>query len=295
MVEVEKDVKLEVLDWGGTGRPLIFLAGNGLTAHDFDSFAPKFTSSHHVYGITRRGFGASSAPAPTNTNYSAERLGDDDLAVIDALHIDKPVLVGHSLGGQELSSVASRHPEKVSGLIYLDAAYAYAFYDAKRGDMALDSIDLRNKLDRLLAVKAGDIKTFLQELEPDVARYDNDVKRQLSQMAAFPAQPPHNEAPPPILVAISNGMQKHTKVPVPALAIFAAPHGELSHLYPDDAKKRDAVLEIDRASVTAQADAFKAGVPGSKVVVLPNASHFVFKSNEAEVMREMNAFLANLQ
>ena len=34
MVTVEKDVKLEVLDWGGTGRPLILLQGLGGVAHD---------------------------------------------------------------------------------------------------------------------------------------------------------------------------------------------------------------------------------------------------------------------
>ena len=54
-VTVEQGVKLEVLDWGGYGAPLIFLAGTGNTAHNFDNFAPQFTSQHHVYGITRRG------------------------------------------------------------------------------------------------------------------------------------------------------------------------------------------------------------------------------------------------
>src|ERR1700735_284452 len=79
-VLVEKDVKLEVLDWGGSGKPLIFLAGAGDTAHRFDGFAPQFTKQHHVYGITRRGFGASGSPAPTQGNYSADHLGDDVLA-----------------------------------------------------------------------------------------------------------------------------------------------------------------------------------------------------------------------
>jgi non-heme chloroperoxidase len=71
-VTVEEGVQLEVLDWGGLGRPLIFLAGNGDTAHAFDNFAPKFTGQNHVYGITRKGFGASSKPASTNGNYSAD-------------------------------------------------------------------------------------------------------------------------------------------------------------------------------------------------------------------------------
>lgn len=65
-VSVEPGVQLEVLDWGGSGKPLIFLAGAGNTAHNFDNFAPQFTRQHHVYGITRRGFGASSKPVAAN-------------------------------------------------------------------------------------------------------------------------------------------------------------------------------------------------------------------------------------
>src|ERR1700722_3760100 len=111
-VTVDKHVRLEVLDWGGSGRALVFLAGLGDTAHVFDAFAPEFTADHHVYGITRRGFGRSSKPAPTTENYLADRLGDDVLAVIDALKMTRPVLAGHSIAGEELSSIGSRHPEK---------------------------------------------------------------------------------------------------------------------------------------------------------------------------------------
>src|SRR5215813_13534099 len=76
----------------------------------------------------RGGFGASSVPA---SGYGADRLGDDVLAVINTLKISKPVLAGHSLGGEELSSIGTRHPEKVAGLIYLDAGYSYAFDNGK--------------------------------------------------------------------------------------------------------------------------------------------------------------------
>src|ERR1700726_4732597 len=96
-VTVEKDVKLEVLDWGGSGRPLVLLAGLGNTAHAFDSFAPKLTPTYHVYGITRRGFGASSTPAPIAASYTADRLGDDVMAVCAFLKLNHPILVGHSI------------------------------------------------------------------------------------------------------------------------------------------------------------------------------------------------------
>src|SRR5690349_20267976 len=93
-VTVEDGVRLEVLDWGGTGRPVVLLAGSWNTAHIFDDFAPKLTDCCHVYGITRRGYGASSQPA---SGYGDQRLADDVLRVLDALNIAAPVLAGHSM------------------------------------------------------------------------------------------------------------------------------------------------------------------------------------------------------
>jgi pimeloyl-ACP methyl ester carboxylesterase len=61
------------------------------------------------------------APAGTSAPYSAgnpsDRLGDDVVAVIDALKLNRPVLLGHSIAGAELSSIANRHPDRVAGLI----------------------------------------------------------------------------------------------------------------------------------------------------------------------------------
>jgi non-heme chloroperoxidase len=130
-ITVQPNVELEVIDFGGTGRPLVLLAGHGATAHAFAHFSAKLVAKYHVYGITRRGFGLSSAPM---SGYTAERLGDDVVAVIDALGLLRPVLVGHSMAGEELSSVATFHPKKISGLIYLDAAGMYAVYDQVHGN-----------------------------------------------------------------------------------------------------------------------------------------------------------------
>jgi hypothetical protein len=56
-VTVEPGVRLEVLDWGGTGETLVLLTGLGDNAHVFDQFAHQFNDRSHVIGITRRGFG----------------------------------------------------------------------------------------------------------------------------------------------------------------------------------------------------------------------------------------------
>jgi non-heme chloroperoxidase len=240
-VNVERDVKLEVLDWGGpaTGQTLVLLAGLGNTAHVYDVVAPKLAANYHVIGVTRRGFGASSVPA---AGYGADRLGDDVLAVLDALAIRKPIVVGHSLGGEELSSIGSRQPARVAGLIYLDAGYSYAFH--------------------------------APDIEP------------------FPGAPPPSPTPlPPVIEAIMTGVQKYTKVPVPILAIFAVPADPSAAA--DEARRAEAVARSGK--MAAQVKAFESGLPSARVVRIPNANHYVFLSNEADVLREMNTFIAGLK
>jgi non-heme chloroperoxidase len=127
-VTVEESVRLEVLDWDGGGRSVVLLAGGGNTAHVFDELAPKLANDYHVYAITRRGFGASGFSASDNP---VDSLRDDVLAVLGALKLERPVLVGHSIAGAELSAVASSHSDRVAGLIYLEAGYPYAFDNGK--------------------------------------------------------------------------------------------------------------------------------------------------------------------
>jgi non-heme chloroperoxidase len=286
MVTVEPGVQLEVVDWGGSGSPLIFLAGAGDTAHRFDGFAPRFTGQHHVYGITRRGFGASSRPAPANGNYSADHLGDDVVAVMKALHIERPVLVGHSLAGQELSSIGSRFPEKVSGLIYLDAATDFALDDPKHPLLAVEMNDIKRRIDE---IEAGgvDEKKKLLELEAAVGRFETVLHQDNAEIANMPPLPPRS----PISAALNFGMQKYTSIPVPALAIYACPHNW--DRLPDSPRKT-ALIADDKARCSEWADNFRRGVPGARIVMIPNADHYVYLSNEAQVIAEMNEFLASL-
>jgi len=120
MIPIGPAVSLEVVDWGGRGEPLVFLAGLGNTAHVFDAFAPQFTDRFHAIGITRRGFGASAgAPPPDNL----DTLVADVAAVLDSLGLGRVVLVGHSIAGEEMTRFADLHGARCAGLVYLDAAY----------------------------------------------------------------------------------------------------------------------------------------------------------------------------
>jgi non-heme chloroperoxidase len=288
LVTVEEGVRLEVLDWGGSGRPLIFLSGNGDTAHSFDSFAPKFTSQNHVYGITRKGFGASSKPAPANGNYSADHLGDDVLAVMRALGIERPVLVGHSMAGEELSSIGSRFPAKVSGLIYLDAAYSFAFYDPLHPQLEIEMNDLKKRIDEIEAGGVDEQKK-LRELETAVARFENILHKNNEDVKTMPPLPPRS----PLHAALNFGVEKYTSIPVPVLAIFACPHN-WDPFFPNDPQRKAARLSADTAACTAQGEALSRGVTGATVVRIPNADHYVHRSNEAQVIDEMKKFLDRL-
>src|SRR5262245_23680285 len=93
MISVSPGVSLQVLDWGGRGRPLVFLAGLGNTAHVFDDFAPQFTDRFHVLGITRRGFGASAGAEPAN---NLDTLVADVVAVLGPLKAGSLLLLRHS-------------------------------------------------------------------------------------------------------------------------------------------------------------------------------------------------------
>jgi non-heme chloroperoxidase len=273
-IAVEDGIKLEVIDWGGSGPPFILLAGLGDTAHVFDKFALKLIPTYHVYGITRRGFGASSVPPAENANYSANRLGDDVVAVIDALKLDRPLLAGHSIAGEELSAVATHHAQKVSALIYIDAGYQYALYDEKYGDLVLDSIAMRDKFRQLHLGTLHLSPEPLAEVLAQTRQLQGELQQRLDDLSTLsPPHPPDN----PVVVAVLDGQQRYTRIHVPVLAMFNVPH-------------TPAFLRL----VQNQAQAFKSQVPGARIALIPNADHYLFRTNESDVIREINDFVGGL-
>jgi len=287
-VTVDKDVKLEVLDWGGTGRPLLFLAGLGGTAHDFDNLAPKFTDHHHVYAITRRGFKPSSTPPITNENYDADRLGDDVLAVIDGLKLDRPVLAGHSIAGEELSSVGTRHPEKVAGLVYLDAIYQSSFYDPEEPDLSLDTATVRRDLDRMFEVAGTPAQSALiANIQAALPNLQKSLQDTADSLVGLPDIPPHDSTPEDEAGnRIFTNTRRYGVIKLPILAILARPHN-------CGAVCDKPFMQKIMAAEMARDAYFEKHSPDAKVVRL-RGSHNIWRSNEADVLREMNAFMDGL-
>jgi len=290
-VTVQRDVKLEVLDWGGSGRPVVLLAGRGQTAHSFVSFAPSLAAFYHVYSITRRGYGASSKPT---TGYLADRLADDVLAVIDSLRLTKPVVAGHSLAGQELSSLGSRHADRIAGLVYLDAGYGYAYYDSTRGNIRIDVSVLKQRLERLQAAgNIGDLATmdtiFKGLLDQDLPSVRRDLTLMQGMLGQFKQG---TTVGPPVQTgiegAIDDGSQRYTRIPGPVLAIYALANPPAG-VGVDSQVTRQWIAK-DQGAI----GVFARGVSQAEIVILPNASHFVFNSNPTEVLASMRSFIDKL-
>jgi non-heme chloroperoxidase len=292
MISVEPKVKLEVLDWGGSGRPVVLLTGLGDTAHVFDEFAPKLTASYHVFGITRRGRGASSCPEPNATNYTAGKLGEDVLAVIAALRLNKPVIAGHSIAGEELSYIGSHHPEKVAGLIYMEAGYPYALYDQANGELELDAIELRHQLRQFIEGYSLEPVKDYASLIANLDRVEEEVKEQQQATGSFPPTPVSPRMTPD-LFAIMEGRERFTTIHAPALVIFGDGDNSVSGDTPQS-RAQDVRQALMKRTKELQYAAFARQVPAAHVVRISHATHYVFRSNEADVLREMNSFIATL-
>lgn len=296
-VPVGNGVRLEVLDWGGSGRALVLLAGGGNTAHVFDNFAPKLTACCHVYGITRRGFGASGFSPTENPG---DRIRDDLLAAIDALKLTRPVLAGHSIAGVELSAVAAKYPNRIAGLIYLEAGYPYAFENGK-GPAMTEFLELRGP--QPPDPGGSDLANFsaLQKWDSQVDGFQvpEAELRQIWDRTSGGRPRKLREAPgSQMFMRLMAGTNKYTDIPAPALVIFAIPHIPEAWMRKstDPAVRKaadDYFAKVDALSEK-QAKVFEQGVAGAHVIRL-RGSHYIFLSNESEVLREMRVFISGLK
>ena len=203
------------------------------------------------------------------------------LAVFAALNLNRPILAGHSIAGEELSSIGSRRPERVAGLIYLEALSEYAFYDRSKGNLIIDADELRRKLARLvtetdpLAMNA-EIKELLQASLP---HFENDLKAENERRSKVPKPPTESIAPAktPELSAVDKavllGMGKYTEIKAPVLAMVELPHD----LGPES--KEDPVARAADATEFLFLKAFEDGVPTAHVVRLAHADHYIYESN----------------
>ncbi len=112
------DVKLHYVQWGEQGPAIVCVHGLTANAFCFQAFADDLARDHRVFAYDLRGRGDSDKP---EHGYSVPIHATDLLYMIDALELERPVLMGHSLGAQIVLYFAAHYPQKLSKLILIDA------------------------------------------------------------------------------------------------------------------------------------------------------------------------------
>ncbi len=102
----------------GTGEPVILIHGNGLSHGQWKYNIGSLSKSHKVYAPDLPGFGLSDKP---EVDYGVPYYVEFLRSFIDALHISKPVIIGHSMGGAVAAGIAAAYPQDIAGLALSDA------------------------------------------------------------------------------------------------------------------------------------------------------------------------------
>jgi non-heme chloroperoxidase len=287
-IETERGVKLEVLDWGGTGPAVLLLAGHGDTAHVFDDFAPALTVSFHVLSLTRRGFGASSQP---KDGYDLTTMVRDIVQVLDALHLKSVNLVGHSIAGDELTRFALTYPDRVTKLVYLEAAYD-----------RVEAQKLESRFPHIPASSASRELGSPEAIRATVARNEilmPEANIRATRVFGTDGQFVRSVTPDAILHSVAKMVEHpdYRSIRAPMLAVYAvyeSPDQLAPRYRAADRETRDAldqVFAMWQAFAKSQRNLFRQSAPGARVIEIPGGSHYVFISDRERVLQEVLAFL----
>jgi non-heme chloroperoxidase len=285
------NVKLHYLDWGGKDETILFLHGLGDTAHIFDDLAPRFTNQFRVLALTRRGHGQSGKP---DGGYDTAALVEDIRQFLDALKIQRVVLVGHSLAGDELTRFAGEHPDRVVKLVYLDAAVDRAGLlelmkqsppELSSAKTDLESLDSFRRWVSRMSFWSEAWEANLREMmvfSPDGKILREAMPGKVSRLLMQGTEDTHPD---------------YSKVRSPALSIavvgFSSKMSDAVKALPASARtKAESYLSRLRQLQQQEIERFRKECPNGRVIELPNTDHHCFIQRENEVVRAMREFLA---
>jgi len=129
----------------GSGEPVVLLHGIGARAFSWETQLARWSNAYRVVAWDAPGYGHSD-DLPHSEPETAE-YADALLDLLDTLAIERPIVVGHSLGALIAGTFAARHPQRLSALVLLSVACGYGH---------LSFIDR----ERLFATRAGDLQAM---------------------------------------------------------------------------------------------------------------------------------------
>jgi len=283
-------VRLNYLDWGGSGPALILIHGASGNPHWFDDLASAFTDRFRVVAYARRGHGLSDAKGP----YDTATLTEDLVGLMDALGITRAHLAGHSMGGNEITGMACTHPKRVDRIVYLDAGYDWAdpacveAFNSYPADQttpasALTSLDAYRAYNRTTWASEVKEPSLIEAYIRDsvVIQPDGTVRRRMSDSTAQ---------------ALANTLltdrRDYTKVHSPALAIYGETMLDVRN--GDSAQKTENLAWEQKYAApfrAASIERVRRELPGVEIVNVPGAHMEFLLTSREQVVAAMRRFL----
>ena len=111
--------RFHFLEWGDDqAPPLVLLHGGNQSAHSWDLVSLHLSARHHVLALDQRGHGDSEWSR--GAHYTISEMQADAAAFLPAAGVERPVLIGHSMGGMVTLALACAHPELVRAIVVVD-------------------------------------------------------------------------------------------------------------------------------------------------------------------------------
>jgi pimeloyl-ACP methyl ester carboxylesterase len=233
----------------GSGSPLVLISGLGYPAWEWHKMAPLLAEKFQVITFDNRGVGQSDKPAGP---YTASMLAADVAGLLDALGVDKAVILGHSMGGFIAQAFALEYPQRISKLILCSTNFGGPHHVPISADaMAVFSDVTSDPVTRFKNGLVVSTAPGFAEAHPEIIqewlewRLANpvDVAGYQSQMAIGLG----------LLPEAASFEHKLPQISVPTLILFGA---------------------HDKVVPPANADLMASKIQGSQVVILPGAGHF---------------------
>ncbi|HEX2273583.1 MAG TPA: alpha/beta hydrolase, partial [Acidimicrobiales bacterium] len=113
---LESGLRLEYAEYGHPdGETLVFLHGITDSWFSFSRLLPLLDATRYrAYALSQRGHGDSDRP---ESGYSMDDFAADVVGFMDALHVTRATLVGHSMGSVVARRVAATYPDRVDRLV----------------------------------------------------------------------------------------------------------------------------------------------------------------------------------
>jgi pimeloyl-ACP methyl ester carboxylesterase len=121
IVELSR-IRLHIREWHGPpgASAVVLVHGLSSNARIWDAIAPELATRFRVVALDQRGHGLSDKP---EDGYGFDEVMEDLHALVEALEIRRPLLVGHSWGGNVVVQYAATHPDGVAGLVLVDGGF----------------------------------------------------------------------------------------------------------------------------------------------------------------------------